>query len=386
MQPAGAIRAHTCLIGYRDPHEGFAGYLALDGHRHPLAAGGLRLQPGLTAQTVAELAQAMTRKQRLLDLGVDGAKCGIDYEPEASGKRDAIRRFLGFLRPYLVDRLSIGPDMGTSWDELEDIAREVEIPSVKIAVAKAQGLREADFWRRLRLLDTHVHGLSLGQRRAGHALAHAAVGAVDLLDGVDRRARVGVQGFGTLGRATALSLLEAGLSVTAVADEHACLVNDEGLDARALLAMPKGRVGDPSEAMLPSEALFGHPVEVLILSACEDAMSVEVAEALPPSVRLVVVGANLGLSDQVERILHEKGVVVVPDFVGGAGGSASMNALFGPTQQPSSTEFLQRLERLMREVTQRVLRVSADQGVMPREAALRLCDQERSTVRPRPYG
>lgn len=66
---------------YVDPVEGFAGYVALAGTKQRLGAGGFRVQEGLDEETIVRLAEAMARKERLLGLGVDGAKAGIDYDP-----------------------------------------------------------------------------------------------------------------------------------------------------------------------------------------------------------------------------------------------------------------------------------------------------------------
>jgi len=62
------------LITYTDPEEGFKGYLAIDSLTHRIAAGGFRVQKGLTARHVARMARNMTLKQRIAGLRVDGAK------------------------------------------------------------------------------------------------------------------------------------------------------------------------------------------------------------------------------------------------------------------------------------------------------------------------
>ncbi len=162
----------TELLLYEDPEEGFRGFLAYAGRSAPLAAGGQR---GLRGETIVALAEAMALKERVLALNVDGAKCGIDYDPASAGKHAAMRRFLRFLAPHLDDRLSLGPDIGTAFDEIEALARQEGISSVKAAIARAQGLPEPEVLRRLELLDEPVGPLTLGQRRAGHALAEATL-------------------------------------------------------------------------------------------------------------------------------------------------------------------------------------------------------------------
>jgi glutamate dehydrogenase/leucine dehydrogenase len=371
------------LVHYVDQVEGFEGFLVIDGRRHSLAAGGLRLQQGLGAASLRQLAEAMSRKQRLLGLAVDGAKAGIDYDPRNPGKVAAIGRFLGFLRPYLLDRVSLGPDMGSTWVEIESAARAVGLFSVKSAVGRAQDLAEADFRRRLTLLDIDVRGLSLAQRRAGHAVAHASLAA---LPDAARSVRIGIQGFGTLGRATALSLVEMGLAPIAVADEASCLVSSDGLDVATMLASPQNvPIGDQpplGARVLPREQLLALPLDLLVLAAHENAISMYDAARL--HVGAIVVGANLGLAPHVEQALYHRGLVVVPDFVGGCGGSASMDALFGPVNCPGADDVLQHLQARMQALVREVLELSCRQEVSPREAALALSQDD---VQPgRPYG
>lgn len=380
-----AFPVPATVIRYLDPLEGFRGWLVFSGDRYPLAAGGCRVQRGLREETVIGLAEAMTLKQRLLGLAVDGAKAGIDYNPDAPGKREALRRFLRFLRPYLLHRFSMGPDMGTSWGEIEGIAREEGIPSVKIAIARAQRLEEGDFFRRLRLLEAEVDGMTIAQRRAGHALAHAALVASKAAGASGEAPRAGVQGFGTLGRGAVSSLAAAGVPITAVADESGCVVCERGVDVAALLAMPHRQpiVSQFRVTGAAPEVLFRTPLDVVVLAACEDAMTVEQASRLEASA--VVVGANLGLAPSVETVLHRLGIAVVPDLVGGCGGSASMDAIFGAPTCPTPMQVLCETGARLRDLVERVLADSRLTGVTPRDAARALCDVEIPHSR-RPYG
>lgn len=379
--PAGVPR----VVQYLDPVEGFRGWLAFAGESQLLAAGGLRVQRGLTQDSISSLAQVMRLKEQLLGLRVDGAKAGIDYDPRHPGKREALGRFLRFLRPYLLDRLSLGPDMGTAWAEIEEVARAQGIPSVKIAIARAQGLDRSDFDRRLRLLGAEVGPLTLGQRRAGHALAHAALAVIERL-GPRRgaRPRVAIQGWGTLARGAALTLAEAGVAVVAVADEHACLYDLNGLDIRRLLAVPTGSAISARNAGAPRERVLQASVDLLVLAACEDGLGGD--EVGSVRAKAVVVGANRGLSPPVELQLQHRGVVVVPDFVGGCGGSASMDALFGPASRPEPAHVLERTAGRMQAVVRSTLDVAETEGVDSREAALMVSRRRARADSGRPYG
>lgn len=378
----------TVLHQYTDPVEGHVGYLAFDGRANPLAAGGLRVDRHLTGETTVQLAQVMTQKQRFLGLGVDGAKCGLARDPASPGTGQAIRRFLRFLKPHLLDRFSMGPDMGTDWQQIEASAAAEGIPSVKIAIARAQGLPFEEFARRLQLLDADVDGMSLGARRAGHALATAVLGTLDHLGRAPAGARVALQGFGTLGRAAAKSLDEAGCRLVAVADEHGSVTALDGLDVPALLRLPARApvtVAQPDQAAERTQLLRA-PADLLVLAAHEDALGEPAIAAVAEAVPAVVVGANLGLSGAAERRLAEHGVTVVPDFVGGCGGPASMDALFGPPATPSAPEVLHRAGDVVRCRVRQVLAGAARRGVEPRQAARNMVPQGPRSGRVRPYG
>jgi glutamate dehydrogenase (NAD(P)+) len=380
--------SETTLHTYEDAEEGFRGFLAFAGSGHSLAAGGFRVQAGLTGETIAALAEAMRLKEKVLQLGVDGAKCGIDYDPLAPGKHAAMRRFLRWLRPHLDGRLSLGPDMGTTFSEIESLARPEGIASVKAAIARAQGLPRDQVLRRLLTLDARVGGLTVGERRAGHALAHATFAAARRAGRGGPALTCAVQGFGTLARGALATMREAGVRVVSVADEHGSVTREQGLELAELLALPHRApvVGHAGAGAVRGArgAVVEAPVDVLVLAACEDALAPADAERVRAPV--VVVGANNGLRSEVERALHARGVVVVPDFVGGAGGSAAMDALFAPALCPDAVTVLARVALIARTLVERVLEAAERDGVAPRAAALAIAESYAPEAGARPYG
>lgn len=386
-EPASATGDQTTeLLIYEDREEGFRGFLAYAGQDAPLAAGGFRVQRGLRGATIAALAEAMTLKECVLGLNVDGAKCGIDYDPGSPGKHAAMRRFLCFLKPHLRDRLSLGPDMGTDFSEIEALARQEGISSVKAAIARAQGLTEDDVLGRLKLLEVPVGRKTLGQRRAGHALAQAALVALGQTAAAARPPTCVVQGFGTLGRAAALSLHEAGVRIVAIADEHGSLRCDTGLDVSEMLMAPAGQpvgelaAGEAADRTAPLRLA----VDAVVLAACEDGMTLQDAAALQAAA--VVVGANRGLSGEVEALLHQRAIAVIPDFVAGAGGSAAMDALFAPPSAPTAHAVLQDTAATLDVLANRVLARARVRGSSHREAALELAREHRPSRDAKPYG
>ncbi|WP_018348302.1 Glu/Leu/Phe/Val dehydrogenase dimerization domain-containing protein [Longispora albida] len=376
----------TKILEYVDPADGLRGWLAYDATDSQLAAGGCRAQAGLTGGELSVLASRMTLKQRILGLNVDGAKCGIDYNPRSAGRSGALGRFLTFLRDELRDRFSMGPDMGTEWQELQQLAAAAGVPSTKYAIRKAQGLTDEEFFNRMARLRDQVGLMTLSQRRAGHAVGHAVIGAARAAE-VTGQVTAAMQGFGNLGRAAACTLLEEGVKLVAVADEYGCVVDPAGLDIAGMLSSPPGmpvpQLNTPGVRMR-SNAVFEMPADVLVLAAVKDAMSA--AHTAGPPFAAVVVGANCGLSEDAEDALHTRGVFVVPDFIGGIGGSASMEALFAPRQAPSARQVLGNLAQMMRELVGEVAETSRRYSLPPREAALQLAASRTVDPAAPPYG
>lgn len=370
----------TDLIEYGDPVDGTRGWLVYRGARPRIAAGGCRLQPGLDAATLGTLADRMALKQRVLGINVAGAKCGLDLDPGAPAKSAVLGRFIAFLREELATRYSMGPDMGTGWLELNRHAAAVGLPSIKYAIRTAQRLSDDEFERRMAVLEAPVRGIPVSARRAGHALAHAAIAAARCTDTLT----VALQGFGNLGRGAACALREDGARVVAVGDEHGAVANPAGVDVPAMLGSPPGTPVPAMGSGGRATQLFTVPADVLILAGPADALTP--AQAARVQVSTVVVGANCGLSEDAEQALAARDVVVVPDFIGGIGGSASMEVLFGPRECPGPQRVLDALATLMNDLVADIVAQARRSGVSPRATAMRLAVD--STVDPEspPYG
>ncbi len=227
--------------------------------------------------------------------------------------------------------------------------------------------------------------LTLAQRRAGHALAETAIGAARSAL-LAAPVTCSLQGFGTLGRGAACTLAGNGIRVVAVADEYGCVTDPHGLDVMRMLGEPPGT---PVTAIaagqhLPSSALFSLPADLIVLAAHEDAVTAEQAAGLQAPV--VVVGANCGLSLPAERLLCQAGVLVIPDFIGGIGGSASMEALFGAGWRPDPAGVLADVTHLMRQLADHLITEARRQGRSLREVACDLAAAAVPDPTARPYG
>ena len=382
-------RKPELIVEYTDPLEGFKGWMVIDALSHKLCAGGVRVQNGLTLDCVRNLARNMTIKMRIAGIRADGAKCGINYDPYSPGKKEALYRFIRAIRPYILERYSLGPDLNVKLQELDDIAGKLAIPAVKMAIAKAQGFDLPSFLKRYRTLKQPAGHATVGRLRAGFGLAAACLGVLEFLNIPCQEATVAIQGFGGLGGAAAYTLHEAGVKIIALADEEKSLIstNNQSLDIKALLtnsdngiipnAGINGRYGDRSR-------IYDVKCDVFIPAAIENAIVADNAGAIP--IKAVVPGANLAVTQEAEKLLNDRGIITIPDFVAGCGGSLSMDGLFGPKTPPSAQDVLNHVNKRMRRIVKKVLKRSRQDGVTTREAALRLCSEAPIYPEARPYG
>jgi glutamate dehydrogenase (NAD(P)+) len=382
-------RPPALTIEYTDAREGFKGWLVVDALDHGLCAGGMRVQPGLSRDRLAAMARNMTRKMRICGLRVDGAKCGIDYDPAAPGKHAAMARFMAAIKPYITTRYSMGPDLNVRMTELEEIGRSLGIPSVKMAVAEAQGWNLDYFSRRYQVTAQTVDGWSLADLRAGYGVAAAVLAVLDHLGIPHGRATVAIQGFGALARATAYGLGRQGVKIVAFADCEKCIITTSGgLELNRLLEtegplLPAKTYGE-NVRVTAREEIFKVPCDILVPAAVENAITEEIAARL--EVKAVVPGANLAVTSGSENLLHQRGILALPDFLAGSGGSLSMEGLFAAKDHPRPAEVLDHVAQRMTKIVSQTLSRSRQERTTPTQAALDICGETAPQPGTRPYG
>lgn len=385
------IQHHAiAVVEYTDPVENFKGWLVIDGGEHALCAGGMRVQPGLTRDHVLAMAKNMTMKMRICGFPIDGAKCGIDYPPDAPGKLKAMSRFMAAIKPYIEERYSMGPDLNTNMDELECIARELAIPSVKMAIAKTQGIELNAFLARYAILSHNAIGnWTLGRLRAGFGVAMAALAALKFLSIPTRGARIAVQGFGNLAKAAIVGLTEAGAIITAIGDEKKCIIGSNNnplpvqlyLDQQGTL-LPEV-LNDDSVCVEPKETILSCDCDLLILAAIEGVISKKNADKI--RAKIIIPGANLAITPDGEAALFARGIIALPSFVAGCGGSLSMNGLFGPTEAPQPRQVLDYISTAMTRMVEKILDKSSRDAINPTQAADMICNETLTSPGEKPY-
>jgi glutamate dehydrogenase (NAD(P)+) len=217
-------------------------------------------------------------------------------------------------------------------------------------------------------------GGSLGRREAtGRGVFVVGVEAARRIGFDIEGARIAVQGFGNVGGIAARLFQEAGAKVVAVQDHTGTLHKSTGIDAVALLnyvAEHGGVGGFPEADTIANEDFWSVESDILIPAALENQITEKNAGKI--KTKIIVEGANGPTTTAADDILHDKGVLVIPDVVANAGGVTV--SYFEWVQDFSSffwteDEINQRLERVMREAFAAVWQVSSEQNVSVRTAA-----------------
>lgn len=379
------------VVEYVDPAEKFKGWLVINGLTYPLCAGGMRVQPGLTREHMIDMAQNMSLKMRICNLPIDGAKCGINYDPYSPGKRNAMKKFMEAIKPYITTSYSMGPDLNTDMEELETIAREIGIPSVKIAIAKTQGIDDVSFANRYAILqDPAIGTWPLGRVRAGYGVAMAALATLAYLNLPATNSKIAVQGFGNLAKASIVGLMKAGAEIRTISDSQKCYIAKPGspLPLDFLLShndtlLPELPSLETNVIVADKEAIFTCDCDLLVLAAVENVVTAENAHQI--RAKAIVPGANLAITKSGEAALFKLGILALPSFMAGCGGSLSMNGLFGPKLPPRPAEVLAYIERSMSQMTTKVLSFAKTHKITPSDAALEICNSAKLPSRIKPY-
>lgn len=344
------------VVEVLDPLTGVRGALVIDRLVGGIAAGGLRVQPGVDRGHLAELAAAMTRKQAAYGIEVGGAKAGLDMPADHPQRPAVLRRFLAALRPLIEARWSVGPDVNTSMVELEALGRDLGLPSLKICVGRARGLDDAEFLRRYALFDEPLDGWTINQLRGPAAVKAALEAALAHLGAPIAGARVAVQGAGTMGGGAARLIAAAGARVVAWADDRRCLVDPAGLDVDDLLARRVDGRLPAGGAEAPPAAVLGAECDALVLAAIARGLSADQAASL--RCRVIVEAANLALDDAAARAVEDAGVLVIPDVLASAGGSLAVEALYAAAPS-SGADIIAHVERRVAAVVTPLLLAAA---------------------------
>jgi len=333
------------IVHVYDPKTKLYAIVVVDNTASGPSIGGIRMVEDVTTTEVFRLARAMTLKNAMAEIPHGGGKSGIIANPKIEEKETLIRAFARAIKN--LEEYIPGPDMGTNEECMawihDEIGRCVGLP------------RE-------------LGGIPLDEIGAtGFGVSVSADEAKEYIELDIEGSKLIVEGFGNVGRHAARFLCKMGAILVGASDSRGTIYNPHGIDVDKLI---ETKLRDGSVIKFKEGRVLGR----------EDLLSIEndifVPAARPDTVneknvglirsKLIVEGANIPITEKAEKILHDRGVLCIPDFVANAGGVIAASVEYrGGTEG----EAFERIEGTIRKNTKEILDVVYNENRYPREVA-----------------
>lgn len=291
----------------------FEGYRVQHNTSRGPGKGGVRFHQDVTLSEVMALSAWMSVKNAAVNLPFGGAKGGIRVDPKTLSRGELER----LTRRYTSEiGIIIGPNKDIPAPDVNTNAQIMAWMMDTYAMNEGTSALGVVTGKPLAL------GGSLGRNEATGRGVFTVGHEAALHIGLDiTQSKVAVQGFGNVGGIAAKLFAQAGATVVAVQDHGGTIYQASGLDVPALLrhVAEHGSVKgfEPAE-VLPDAAFWGVDCDILIPAALEQ--QITAANAHQIKARMVIEGANGPTTPEADDILHERGILVVPDVIANAGG------------------------------------------------------------------
>ena len=291
----------------------FEGYRVQHNLSRGPGKGGVRFHQDVTLSEVMALSAWMSVKTAAVNVPYGGAKGGIRVDPKTLSRSELermTRRYTSEIGLIIGPTKDIpAPDVNTNEQIMAWMMDTYAMNTGETATGVVTG-KPVDL------------GGSLGRREAtGRGVFTVGLEAAHhtglKIDG----ARLAVQGFGNVGGTAAKLFCDVGARLVAVQDHTGTIVNEGGMNAAALqahVASTGGVAGFAGTSVLPNDDFWSVPCEILIPAALESQITAENAHKI--HAKLVIEGANGPTTPEADDILHDNGVLVLPDVIANAGG------------------------------------------------------------------
>jgi glutamate dehydrogenase (NAD(P)+) len=287
--------------------------------------GGIRFHPHETIDTVRALSMWMTWKCAVADIPLGGGKGGVICDPHHLSLREQEGICRGWVRQLArnVGPLSDvpAPDVMTTPQHMVWMLDELEV----IHGAKLPGFitgKPVGLGGSLGRTEATGYGVIYTVREALRTMGESIAGKV-----------ASVQGFGNVAQYAVKLFIQLGGKVVCVsswdqADQCSYAFRKmDGVDPDALLGIAdrfggidKAKAKSLGYDVLPGDAWIEQEADVLIPAALENQVTDESVKKVHARVRIVAEGANGPTTPEADKVLGERGIYVIPDFLCNAGG------------------------------------------------------------------
>jgi len=148
-----------------------------------------------------------------------------------------------------------------------------------------------------------------------------SVSALNKLGISPKNASAVIQGFGNVGSVTANLLYEQGVKIIGLSDINGAIFNKKGFNIPDIIDYVDKNgtlINYPKAEKISNEALLELSCDLLVPAAKEDQITSHNAKKL--KCKIIAEGANGPTSANADRVLQDKGILVIPDILANAGG------------------------------------------------------------------
>lgn len=291
----------------------FTGYRVQHNTARGPAKGGIRYHPEVCLDEVKSLAFWMSIKNTVVGVPFGGGKGGITCNPKKMSEGELERLTRGYAAAIAKfvgpDQDIPAPDVGTNAQIMGWFTDEY----CKIVGKCVPGVITA---KPLEIGGSRGRGTATGR-----GAFFATLEAVKTFNIPLKGARVSIQGYGNVARPIAKYLYELGCKIVAVSDSTGGVYNPEGMHPIKLTKFKtktRSVKGFPGSKEISTIDPITVDCDILIPAALENQITEKNARKV--QAKLVVEEANGPTTPEADKILYEKGVVIVPDVLANAGG------------------------------------------------------------------
>ncbi len=289
------------------------------------AKGGIRFHPQETVDTVRALSMWMTWKTAVADIPLGGGKGGVICDPHNLSLTEQERICRGWARQIAKNVGSHSdvpaPDVMTNAQHMLWMLDEFET---------IKGAKDPGF-----ITGKPVGmGGSLGRKEAtGYGVMITVREALKVLNINPEKTTASFQGFGNVSQYAIELYQQMGGTVKCVScwdqkdNTSYSYKKESGIDLKELLSITdsfgginKTKAKELGFEMLPGEAWLEQDVDILVPSALENQITGENVEKISDQVKIIAEGANGPTTPEADKVLDEKGIFIIPDFLANAGG------------------------------------------------------------------
>lgn len=303
----------------------FRGYRIQHNDARGPAKGGIRFHPDETVDTIRALSMWMTWKCAVVDIPLGGGKGGVVCDPRVLSEREQEQICRGYVRQLARNVGPIqdvpAPDVMTNAKHMLWMLDEYEA----IHGAKYPGFitgKPVGMGGSLGRTEATGYGVIFVLREALKELA------IDIT-----KTTAAIQGFGNVAQYAAELYTKLGGKVIAVScwdnnDKTAYTYKKlDGIDVDVLMSITdrfgcidKDKARELGYEILPGDAWLEQDVDILIPAALENQITAENVNKISSQVKVIAEAANGPTTPDADKVLNERKVFVIPDFLANAGG------------------------------------------------------------------